>query len=150
MWQLLRSYSIFLTLQQYDSGIVGGVLTLKSFENDFRYTTKQATLTQSLAVSLQQAGAFVACLLIWPIISRLGRKYTLAIASFIFIMGCMIETINTHSRSAFYVGRVIAGLGLGSATVVVPMFSSEMMPKEIRGKVGCFLQLSFTCKSDRS
>lgn len=58
----------------------------------------------------------------------------------------MIETINTHSRPAFYVGRVIAGLGLGSATVIVPMFSSEMMPKEIRGKVGCFLQLSFTCK----
>jgi len=58
----------------------------------------------------------------------------------------MIETIDTHSRSEFYVGRVIAGLGLGSATVIVPMFSSEMMPKEIRGKVGCFLQLSFTCK----
>jgi MFS family permease len=59
-------------------------------------------------------------------------------------MGVMIESIDTHSVAAFYVGRVIAGLGLGSATVIVPMMSSEIMPKEIRGKVGCFLQLSFT------
>jgi len=120
-------------------------VTLKSFQNDFRYTAKQNTLTQSLAVSLQQAGAFVACLLVWPIVSKFGRKYTLALASLVFIIGCMIETINTHSRPAFYVGRVIAGLGLGSATVIVPMFSSEMVPREIRGQVGCFLQLSFTC-----
>jgi len=132
-------------MSRYDSGIVGGVLSFDSFKRDFRYTAEQSTLTQSLAVSLQQAGAFVACLLVWPIIARFGRKYTLTLASFVFIIGCMIETINTHSRSAFYVGRVIAGLGLGSATVIVPMYSSEMMPSKIRGKIGCFLQLSFTC-----
>jgi len=107
-------------------GIIGGVLTLASFQKDFGYTKKQATKTQSLAVSLQQAGAFAACLIIWPLLSKFGRKYTLALSSFIFIVGVMIETINTHSVPAFYVGRVIAGLGLGSATVIVPMYSSEV------------------------
>jgi len=108
------------------TGIIGGVLTLASFQKDFAYTTRQATKTQSLAVSLQQAGAFAACLIVWPLLSRFGRKYTLALSSFIFIMGVMIETINTHSIPAFYVGRLIAGLGLGSATVIVPMYSSEV------------------------
>ena len=56
----------------------------------------------------------------------------------------MIQTINTHSTSAFFVGRVVAGLGLGGSSVVVPMFSSEMTPKEIRGQVGSFYQLMFT------
>jgi MFS family permease len=48
--------------------------------------------------------------------------------------------MNTHSMAAFYVGRVVAGIGLGVATVVVPMFSSEVAPKEIRGQIGSFFQ----------
>lgn len=66
------------------------------------------------------------------------------ICSFIFCIGAMLQTINTHSLAAFYVARVIAGIGLGGATVVVPMYNSEMAPKELRGKVGCFFQLFYT------
>ncbi|KAI0026105.1 general substrate transporter [Xylariomycetidae sp. FL0641] len=128
----------------YDSGIVGGVLTLDSFESDFRYGSGSETRTSSLAVSLQQLGAFVACFIAWPMADKLGRKMSLMIASTVFIVGAIIETINTHSLPAFYVARVIAGLGLGVATVVVPMFNSEMMPKDMRGKVGSFFQLFFT------
>ena len=120
------------------------MLTLKSFENDYGYTKKQATRTSSLAVSLQQLGAFVACFAVWPITDKLGRKKSLMISSFIFCIGALIQTINTHSLAAFYVARVIAGLGLGSATVVVPMFNSEMTPKSIRGQVGSFFQLFYT------
>jgi len=66
------------------------------------------------------------------------------ICSAIFIVGVIIQTINTHSINAFYVARVIAGLGLGGSSVVVPMFSSEMVPKELRGQIGSFYQLMFT------
>jgi MFS family permease len=66
------------------------------------------------------------------------------LSSLVFCIGALIQTINTHSLAAFYVARVIAGLGLGSATVVVPMFNSEMMPKNLRGKVGSFFQWFFT------
>lgn len=66
------------------------------------------------------------------------------LSSLVFIVGVIIETINTHSLPAFYVGRVIAGLGLGCATVVVPMYSSEMSPPELRGQIGCFFQFFFT------
>lgn len=128
----------------YDSGIVGGVLTLKSFERDYGYSSAEATRVASLAVGLQQLGAFVACFLAWPLTDRLGRKKALMISSFVFCVGALIQTINTHSLVAFYVARVIAGLGLGIATVVVPMFSSEMSPKEIRGKIGSFFQWFYT------
>ncbi|KAI9669889.1 MAG: hypothetical protein M1831_006924 [Alyxoria varia] len=131
----------------YDSGIVGGVLTLKSYQSDFHFgpdTSTSATKAQALAVSLQNLGAFAACFFIWPINKRLGRKPSLIICSSVFCIGVVIQTISTHSLSAFYVARVIAGLGLGGATVVVPIFSSEMTPKELRGQIGCFVQLFFT------
>lgn len=122
----------------------GGVLTLESYENDYRYTRSEATRVQSLANGLQQLGAFVACFLIWPITHKLGRKKAIMICSAIFVVGVIIQTINTHSTSAFYVARVIAGLGLGGSSVVVPMFSSEMTPKELRGQIGSFYQLMYT------
>ncbi|KAM0129940.1 hypothetical protein ACHAO1_008192 [Botrytis cinerea] len=121
-----------------------GVLTLKSFVNDFKYSTAHATRVSSLAVGLQQAGAFVACFFIWPIADRIGRKLSLQIASFIFIIGAIMETVNSHSMAVFYAGRVIAGVGLGAASVVVPMFNAEMAPKELRGQIGCFFQWFYT------
>lgn len=128
----------------YDSGIVGGVLTLKSFQTDYRYGSSAGTRTNSLAVGLQQLGAFVACFLAWPLTDKLGRKKALMLSALVFAIGAIIQTVNTHSLTAFYIARVIAGLGLGSATVVVPMFNSEMMPKELRGQVGSFFQWFYT------
>ena len=112
--------------------------------NDFGYGESESTKTSSFAVSLQQLGAFVACFFVWPITHRLGRRKSLMISAIVFCIGVIIQTCDTGSLSAFYVSRVIAGLGLGSATVVVPMFSSEMAPKELRGQIGCFFQLFFT------
>ncbi|KAI0198146.1 putative MFS quinate transporter [Astrocystis sublimbata] len=128
----------------YDSGIVGGVLTLASFQDDYRYGKGAGTRTNSLSVGLQQLGAFVACFLAWPLTDRLGRKKSLMLSAAVFSIGAIIQTINTHSLIAFYIARVVAGLGLGAATVVVPMFNSEMMPKEMRGQVGSFFQWFFT------
>lgn len=61
----------------------------------------------------------------------------------------MIQTINTHSVAAFYVARVISGLGLGGSSVIVPMFSSEMVPKNLRGQIGSFYQLFYTFGKSR-
>ncbi|KAI0845820.1 general substrate transporter [Daldinia vernicosa] len=131
----------------YDSGIkntIGGVLTMASFQSDYRYESGDKTHTNSLSVGLQQLGGFLACFIAWPLTDKLGRKKSLMISSFVFCIGAVIQTINTHSLAAFYVARVIAGLGLGAATVAVPMFNSEMMPKEMRGQVGSFFQWFYT------
>ncbi|GAM86727.1 hypothetical protein ANO11243_047460 [Dothideomycetidae sp. 11243] len=128
----------------YDSGIIGGVLTLTSFEHDFRYTTKQSTRNSSLAVSLQQLGAFVACFAIWPVTHRYGRRPAIVLSSIVFCLGALLQTINIHSFAVFYVFRIIAGLGLGASSVIVPMYSSEMSPRQLRGQIGSFYQLFYT------
>ncbi|KAL7622184.1 hypothetical protein AAE478_007687 [Parahypoxylon ruwenzoriense] len=117
---------------------------MASFQSDYGYGSADKTHTNSLSVGLQQLGGFIACFLAWPLTDKMGRRRSLMISSFVFCVGAAIQTINTHSLPAFYVARLIAGLGLGAATVAVPMFNSEMMPKEMRGQVGSFFQWFYT------
>ncbi len=148
-WFVAHDKSSIATVEHItNTCLTGGVLTLNSFRNDYRYGDTSATRTSSLSVSLQQLGAFVACFLAWPLTDKFGRKKSLMLSSLVFIVGVIIQTINTHSLTAFYIARVIAGLGLGGATVVVPMFNSEMMPKEMRGQVGSFFQWFYTFVRD--
>ncbi|PNS15464.1 hypothetical protein CAC42_723 [Sphaceloma murrayae] len=128
----------------YDSGIIGGVLTLPSFQRDFRYTTRQSTRVSALAVSLQNLGAFVSCFLIFPLTRKYGRKPAIVGSSVLFCIGALMQTIDHHSLTVFYVFRVVAGLGLGASSVIVPMYSSEMSPKQLRGQIGSFYQLMYT------
>lgn len=128
----------------YDTGIVGGVLTLEAFENDFRYTKAQSTNINSNCVSILQAGAFFGCFLVWPITERFGRRLAIMGSSLVFCVGGILQVVNTHSIGAFYAGRVISGFGVGAATVLVPMFSAEMSPKSMRGTLGSFFQLFFS------
>ncbi|KAF7543471.1 hypothetical protein G7Z17_g10711 [Cylindrodendrum hubeiense] len=123
---------------------VGGVLTLASFQRDFGYGKQDQTRTNALSVGLQQLGAFVGCFLASPIAERYGRKKPLVLFSIVFCIGGVLQTINTGSLTTFYAARVVSGLGLGASTVVVPMFSSEMVPTELRGQIGSFFQLFFT------
>lgn len=124
----------------YDAGIAGGILTFKSFESDFRYTSAHESKVSSLTVGLEQLGSFVAAACIYPITNRYGRKWTIIGATGVFCLGVIIQVINTHSLAAWYVGRIIAGLGMGAQSVVIPMYSAEMTPKEIRGRCGSFYQ----------
>lgn len=127
----------------YDTGIVGGVLTLAAFEDDFGYTKAQATNINSNCVSILQAGAFFGCFLIWPVTARFGRRLSIAFSSLVFCVGGVLQVVNTHSIGIFYVGRIISGLGVGAATVLVPMFCAEMAPKNMRGQLGSCFQLFF-------
>lgn len=117
---------------------------MTSFQDHFNFTQGQKTHVSSLCVSLQQLGAFVACPLSIPLSRKYGRKSSIFVGSVVFCIGAMMQTIPSHSLACFYVGRVIAGLGLGAMTVVVPQYNAEMSPKEIRGRLGSFFQMAFT------
>lgn len=151
----------------YDTGIVGGILTFPSFRRDFGYSESHRATVASNSTSLLQAGgththtlslclsllykyanvhpAFFACFFIWPFTARFGRRWSLVLASAIFNVGAAVQTANTHSLAAFYAARVVSGVGVGMATVVVPMYSAEMAPARIRGVLGSFFQFFFTC-----
>ncbi|KAJ5239599.1 hypothetical protein N7468_004218 [Penicillium chermesinum] len=72
--------------------------------------------------------------------TRYGRKWTIIGSTELFIIGVIIQAINTRSLPAWYVARIVAGLGMSGQSVVIPMYSAEMTPKEIRGRCGSFYQ----------
>ncbi|KAL3491927.1 general substrate transporter [Aspergillus germanicus] len=127
----------------FDTGVISGVLTLESFQRDFRYSQSSKTTVNSNAVSILQAGAFFGCFLTTPIASRFGRRSGLIISALVFTIGTILQVINAHTLATFYAGRVIAGVGIGAATVLIPMYSAEMAPKEMRGRLGACFQLFF-------
>ena len=94
----------------------------------------------SLTVGLQQLGAFIGAAAIYTITNRFGRKYVIMVVTAIFMVGVVITVAPTGSLAAWYVGRIVSGLGMGGQSVVIPMFSAEMTPKEIRGRCGSFYQ----------
>ncbi|PYI14067.1 general substrate transporter [Aspergillus violaceofuscus CBS 115571] len=128
----------------YDSGVIGGVLTFDSFHRSFRYTAKNETRVSAIAVGVQQAGALVGSLVIWPLTNRLGRRPAMAICSFVFCAGVIFEVLDTHARSAFYLGRVICGLGIGGSATVIPIYLTEMSPTSMRARLGSCYQFTFT------
>ncbi|PYH75924.1 general substrate transporter [Aspergillus uvarum CBS 121591] len=128
----------------YDSGVIGGVLTFDSFHRSFRYTAKNETRVSAIAVGVQQAGALVGSLVIWPLTNRLGRRPAMAVCSFVFCAGVIFEILDTHARSAFYLGRVICGLGIGGSATVIPIYLTEMSPTSMRARLGSCYQFTFT------
>lgn len=119
----------------------GGILTFQSYKDDFRYNDK--TTVSAVMVSLQNVGAFLAALCIFPISERYGRKKTVQVAMAIFCVGVILQVVPSHSLVCFYIGRFISGLGLGGGTAVVPSYNAEMAPKEIRGMLGSGVQWLF-------
>lgn len=95
-------------------------------------------------MGLEQLGSFCAAIIIYPLTNKYGRKYAIMGSAAVFCVGVIIQTIDTGSLGAWYTARVIAGLGMGGMSVVVPMYSAEMTPKEIRGRCGSFYQWMYT------
>lgn len=134
-------YHIFILHSSILILIEGGVLTLKSYKRDFRYHDE--TSVDAVMVSLQNAGAFLAALFIFPLSDWIGRQRTIAIAMAVFAVGVVLQVAPSHSLICFYIGRIVAGLGLGASTAVAPSYNAEMAPKQIRGMLMSGMQLMF-------
>ena len=120
---------------------------MPSYKESFGYANSSESATtrvESLAVGLQQCGSFVGCFVIFPITSRWGRRLSMQLSALVFVIGAAIQTAATNHLASFYVGRIVAGLGVGGASVLVPLYASEMSPKTMRGRIGSGYQFLFT------
>lgn len=136
----------------WDTGLIGGVLTTKSFQNDFGLAGKEneqalADLKGNIVSSLQ-AGCFLGALFGMVLPNKIGRKTTILIAGSIFLIGSIIQTVcRLGSQSAgsalgqLYAGRVIGGIGVGLTSAVVPSYIAESVPARIRGRCTSMYQL---------
>ena len=86
-------------------------------------------------VSVFQSGCFFGTLLVLPTSDRFCRRLPLIVSGVIFLVGSFIQTWANGRINLMYVGRTLNGLGVGSATSIIPLFIAEFSPPAIRGRV---------------
>ena len=114
---------------------------MASYEKSFGYS--DVTTVSAVMVSLQNVGAFLSALCIFPVSERFGRRRTIQAACAVFCCGVLIQIVPSNALACFYVGRVVSGLGLGAATAIAPCYNAETAPKEIRAMLGSGMQWLF-------
>ncbi|CAO3594897.1 unnamed protein product [Absidia cylindrospora] len=65
---------------------------------------------------------------------KFGRKLLILFASVVFIAGALLLAL-APNMACLIVGRLVVGLGVGVASMIVPVFVSEIAPKNIRGRL---------------
>lgn len=134
----------------YDSAFIGGTLALKSFSSEFKLTSEfmpqtEINFIKANIVSCYQGGAFFGAFFAYPFGHFLGRKKGLAIFAALFLLGAGLMCGVTPERgfSILYAGRFLAGLGIGGASNLSPIYCSEVSPPAIRGRLVGLYELSW-------
>ncbi|KAF7865788.1 hypothetical protein EAF04_005953 [Stromatinia cepivora] len=128
----------------WDIGTIGGVIVMPAFTKAYHIDNLGKTAAANLLsniVSTLQAGCFFGSLIAYYVADRWGRKPALLIAAGITILGVVIQCASHGHISALYVGRLIAGLGVGAASMLTPLYVSENAPRAIRGALTGMYQL---------
>jgi MFS family permease len=148
---LLSAFAAFGgILYGYDTGVINGLLAMNEWLCTFGQegqsslsvpmhtcllrpdascflvdgTCTISTGRKSLVVSILSAGTFCGALLGAPMADFAGRKWGIIFSCLVFSVGVAMQTAST-AMALFIVGRVIAGLGVGLVSVLVPMYQSE-------------------------
>ncbi|RMZ72842.1 mfs monosaccharide transporter [Pyrenophora seminiperda CCB06] len=87
-------------------------------------------------VAILEVGAFISSLVVGRIGDVLGRRKTILYGSLIFVVGGALQTF-ANGIPMMLLGRVIAGLGVGTLSTIVPVYQSEISPPHNRGRMGC-------------
>lgn len=96
-------------------------------------------------VSCYQAGAFFGALGAYWAAFSLGRARGLALFSAIFVLGAgmMLGANRERGLALMYVGRALAGIGVGGCSNIAPIYISEISPPAIRGALVCMFELGW-------
>ncbi|KAI1876546.1 hypothetical protein JX265_004072 [Neoarthrinium moseri] len=120
-------------------GAIGGILIMPKFMQDYGIDVKEKDILSENIVSTLQAGCFVASLLAGPFSDKYGRRWSLIISAIITCVGIALQAAPTLSLPILYVGRLVAGFGVGAASMLTPLYVSECAPRAIRGALtGCY------------
>lgn len=128
----------------WDSSVIGGVITMTPFIDDYGLGDPDSTASANLSaniVSTLQAGCFAGALAASPLTDRFGRKWCLIAASWLILAGVAMQAASSGHLPPMYIGRFVSGLGVGAASAINPLYVSENAPRAIRGLLTGMYQL---------
>jgi sugar porter (SP) family MFS transporter len=112
----------------FDTSVISGAI---------EYLTKIFNLndlSKGWTASCILVGCMIGCVVAGPSSSRFGRKKTLLLTALIFLfssLGCALS----NAYEMFIVCRIIAGIAVGAAAMLAPIYIAELSPPQHRGKL---------------
>lgn len=95
----------------------------------------------SLVSSIFTLGGLIGALAAGPTSNKYGRLRTMQLTTITFFLGSVLETLSPNI-GVMGTGRVFSGMGAGAASVVVPLYISEVAPPQERGLFGALTQIT--------
>ena len=114
----------------FDTSVISGVIEYISSPRVFNLEG----IGKGWTVSCIIIGCMIGCVLAGPLSSRFGRKKTLMLTALLFLassLGCATSL----RLSAFVSFRTIAGIAVGAASMLAPIYIAELSPPRHRGKL---------------
>lgn len=122
----------------YDTGVISGALLFigKDFHN-------LSSFQKELLTSILLIGAIVGALVAGRAADRVGRRPTVLATAALFVIGVLLAAFSP-TYPILVVARIVIGVAVGSASMVVPLYIGEVAPPRIRGALVSFNQLAIT------
>ncbi len=121
----------------FDTGVISGALLF--IQNDF---TLSPTM-QGIVTSMVLVGAVIGAAVGGPLTDRFGRKPIIIIMAVLFAVGSLLSAAAGNAYMLM-VARTILGLAIGTASMLTPLYLSEMAPAEKRGMIVSLNQFCIT------
>src|ERR687890_925229 len=121
----------------YDTGVISGALLF--IKTDFQLNA----FLEGFIVSSLLLGAMVGAGVSGALSDRLGRRTIIIAAAAIFAVGALGAGL-APSVWVLILFRFFLGLGVGSASALVPSYISESAPTDVRGSLSSLFQLAIT------
>ncbi|KAF9194473.1 myo-inositol transporter [Haplosporangium sp. Z 767] len=128
LYLLITCLAIGGFLFGYDTGVIAGALL--PIKEEFGLTSQQ----QEFVVGGTTLGAIIGGLLAGLLSDLAGRKPVTLLSSVVFVVGAVLMTF-AHHYWLLLLGRVVVGVGVGLAALVVPLYIGELAPSAYRGRL---------------
>jgi SP family galactose:H+ symporter-like MFS transporter len=122
----------------YDVGVISGAILFIKQEFSLSPTMEEIVVSSVLLGSL--AGAAIGGVLA----DRLGRRKLLIVTAIVFGCGAIGAAL-APGTATLVTARLVAGMAIGIASFVAPLYISEISPVAIRGKLVSINQVALTC-----
>jgi sugar porter (SP) family MFS transporter len=119
----------------FDTAVINGALPF------FRDHFQLDKVMEGWAMSSAIFGCIVGAIGIGRPGDRYGRRYMLKIMAFLFLVSA-IGTGLANNIAGFIFFRIIGGLAIGGASVLSPIYITEIAPAKYRGRFTLLFQLS--------